>query len=270
MITTEARRSILLAIALALLTTLLADRPALAIDGQFPLSAAGGEGIGLPISLTQSGSYVLQGNITADGCFDAIDIKVSGVTINLNGFSVIGGNCGSGTGINAFSSGSPLITIYNGVVTKFGGDGIAVAHSSTVYGVRAFGNGGHGIFCTDGCQIFDNIANNNGSEGIGVAGSGLVSDNVTQFNAQNGIHVFDFSLVLGNTASHNGANGIIADSDSTGGSSLRDNIVCANGVGLLCHSSNTGYSDNQLGCFSGSGGDANGTNVSGPCTDFGD
>jgi hypothetical protein len=135
-----------------------------------------------------------------------------------------------GTGINAYSFSSHLITIYNGLVANFGGDGIAVAHSSTVHGVRAFGNGVHGIFCFDGCQIYNNVANNNGFEGIGVAGSGRVSNNVTQFNGQKGIHVFDFSLILENTANHNGANGIIADLDSTAGSLVRDNISCANGA----------------------------------------
>jgi len=52
--------------------------------------AVPGDAPGFPITISQPGSYKLSGNLTVPANTMAIDITVPGVTLDLNGFSVIG------------------------------------------------------------------------------------------------------------------------------------------------------------------------------------
>ena len=133
---------------------------------------------------------------------DAIDIQANYVSIDLNGFAIIG--TGSGTGVNA--SGRPGIAIRNGSVTDFL-TGLNGGQSGVVQNVRAQGNKGDGIDCGSDCVISGNIASANGGNGILVSGSdNLISDNTADGNKSAGINLNGGShhRVTGNTANDNG------------------------------------------------------------------
>src|SRR5579863_4016947 len=95
------------------LTILLAFAPAaLAVDGTvlinqstitngLPGCPTGGH---FPIVICQSGSYRLSGNLTVPANTDGIDINADNVTLDLNGFSILG---------PTVCSGSPLTCIRN-------------------------------------------------------------------------------------------------------------------------------------------------------------
>jgi hypothetical protein len=82
-----------------------------------------------PIKITTPGNHVLTSNLVLTGrTVDAIDIKANDVTINLNGFSIIGPGAGSGVGINGASNAN--ISVTNGTVTKMGSRGILLGDNA--------------------------------------------------------------------------------------------------------------------------------------------
>jgi hypothetical protein len=65
----------------------------LAQDPRTPISS-------LPYKITAPGSYYLTANLTATGNGAGITISANNVTLDLNGFALIGGGSGSVAGIN--------------------------------------------------------------------------------------------------------------------------------------------------------------------------
>src|SRR5436309_2726219 len=75
-----------------------------------------------PIVISQPGSYYLTGNIIGAANFDDIRIDVSGVTIGLNGFELVGsGANGNGIAVPAAISN---VTVRNGVARGWPGRGL--------------------------------------------------------------------------------------------------------------------------------------------------
>ena len=120
------------------------------------------------IKITKSGSYFLGANLPTGllaGPAIGVSTGVNNVTINLNGFSIIGpGGIGSAAGINASSSSG--VTIVNGTITKIAGKGVVLGSNSTVAGVQLIGNSGDGLTCTSGCLVTSNIINGNTGTGL--------------------------------------------------------------------------------------------------------
>ncbi|HLK10510.1 MAG TPA: NosD domain-containing protein [Candidatus Binatia bacterium] len=175
----------------------------------------------LPFTISAPGSYRLTSNLQNGGT--AIKVTTPNVTIDLNGFSIIGGQFGIDAG------GQPLITILNGQVSGAFAAGITTGHSSRIEGVRVFGNG-DGIDCTDGCKITDCIINNNTRYGIFLLdsdnnGRGVVSSNVIQYNGSAGVFAITATLVTGNSINNNGT-GI---SFGTGRGGYSNNVLDSNG-----------------------------------------
>src|SRR5690606_14233038 len=93
--------------------------------------------------ITQPGSYYLTGNITGEADKHGIQIAVSNVTIDLNGFSMIGvDDSRSGIASNNRSG----ISVRNGTVYAWDGWGIdlGACNDGTLEGVVAYGNAGGG------------------------------------------------------------------------------------------------------------------------------
>jgi hypothetical protein len=228
--------------AVAGLIVLLTGGSALATDGVIEINQAKvlAHG-GFPFTISQTGSYRLTSNLVVPNSnTTAIKVNISDVTIDLNGFSIIGpGAAGSGIGIDATNQ--HLITIYNGEVAGMGGTGIDTGHSSRIERMRLLVNGGSGIVCSDGCEVSHNISNNNLGDGIVLNGRGQVSSNVTQFNNDVGILAGINSVISDNSVNNNGKIGMAV----YGGVIVRGNAVGQNGVfGLICYASASGYADN--------------------------
>jgi hypothetical protein len=85
---------------------------------------------GFPVKITKSGSYILDANLLVGVILpDAIKVSVSNVSINLNGFAIIGPAAGSGMGVDAV--GQNNVTVTNGTITGMGGAGISTGNNGT-------------------------------------------------------------------------------------------------------------------------------------------
>jgi hypothetical protein len=222
---------------LVVLTMALAPVCAFAVDGQVLINQSTLNAAGGTYTITQAGSYKLSGNLLVrDENTTAIVVTADNVTINLNGFSILGptvcvGNpvacspVGTGNGVDGGTHNS--ITVVNGNVRGMGHSGIFLGGNSS-YGIFLGGYGGYvervhadsngyngitvGIFST----VSGNTTNYNGagpccgSAGITVGGGSTVSSNTSNFNAYNGIVVFSSSTVIGNTATSNGGANLVA------------------------------------------------------------
>lgn len=184
-------------------------------------------------TINASGSYVLTGNVTANG--DCLLIAADSVTIDLDGHTITGPGNGSSGVTTSDTTIRYDITIRNGMIKGFGAalhfalgksarrvtvermtitgntaNGIILGAWSIVKDCIVNGNGGYGIYVGEGSLVVGNITNHNGSEGIHSLGKSLISDNVANNNGDKGIYVFNSSNVLNNTASGNGQIGIYA------------------------------------------------------------
>jgi len=176
---------------------------------------------GFPYKITQPGSYRLSGNLTVpDANTTAIQVLTDDVTIDLNGFSIVGPVvC---TGVPSVTSCSPLptnggfnpnagvaaasfdnIAVVNGVVRGMGQFGIILnGRGSIVRNVRAMSNGFIGISVNAGSTVSGSTATANASDGI-FATQSTVSGNAATQNGGRGLEVDCPGSVVGNTASGN-------------------------------------------------------------------
>lgn len=125
---------------------------------------------GLPYKIKTSGSYFLGSNLAVTTkTTTAIIVSASNVTINLNGFTIsgLGATATSGVGINA--SAATGVTIANGVITGFGGDGILLGSNSTVENMQIYNNRGDGVDCggtSTACFVTGSVITGNGEAGL--------------------------------------------------------------------------------------------------------
>ena len=145
-------------LASAVLAFTFLARLALATDGVLEInqacaaSATGcfpGDAAGLPVTITQSGSYRLTGDLTVPNLnTTAIDVESDDVSIDLKGFAIRGpnqcvpGNCnsvggGSSVGRDFVLIPRQRISVRNGLIVGVGGNGIAVSGEAHVEGAKA-------------------------------------------------------------------------------------------------------------------------------------
>jgi hypothetical protein len=143
---------------------------ALSIVVTFPIAANAGGPVAIkkPTTITKPGSYQLVTNLSPKGSSDdAISVSASNVTIDLNGFAILGPGHGSGVGIDA--PGADNATVENGTITGMGGSGVKLGDSGVVRDVSVVSNGvgngaggSSGIECTgSGCLVEDSVVNSN-------------------------------------------------------------------------------------------------------------
>jgi hypothetical protein len=153
------------------------------------------------IVINKSGSYFLAATLTfglSNSSAIRINTGINNVTINLNGFSIIGTGGTNANGINAPTNSG--ITVVNGTITKFSGKGIIAGSNSTVAGLQILANTGGGLTCTTGCLITSNVINGNG-------GTGLVFSDTTSGYQNNIISGNGATVTGGTNMGHNVCNG---------------------------------------------------------------
>lgn len=220
-----------------------------------------GDNGGYPVTISESGSYRLTGNLdltAEDANRDAIDVQAANVTIDLNGFVIFGAtictgdpvsSCsptGSGDGIQTTSVSYENLTVRNGTIRGMGQNGVNCSTRCTVDNLRAVENGLNGIGVSNRMGIVrDSLAHRNGSSGI--SGGAVIRNNSVEHNGGYGIFSQPASTVIGNVVSTNGGNGIRCFSCV-----VLDNTVLSNdGFGLelgagaaygrnMIHSNNSG------------------------------
>ncbi len=203
--------------------------------------------------ITQPGSYYLTANLTGEIGKHGIEIAASGVTIDLNGFDLVGvAGMGNFDGIRNTGALAESIAIFNGTIRSWGGDGIdlqtnAVSNcriedvlssrntgagistgvGGTVSDCSAYFNSGVGFSAAGVCVFSRCIANRNGSFGFNAGAGGTIVHCAAYFNSSIGIAVAQGANVLECTAQSNTTDGILC-----GGNSLvRGNTCSLNGNG---------------------------------------
>jgi len=214
--------------------------------------------------ISQPGSYYLTTNLVGMPMLNGISIRANNVTLDLNGFALIGVP-GSLDGINATMPWHDL-EIRTGNIEGWGGDGVDTASpvsEGRYFNVRSFRNGGNGFNLgtrsvvtecqaasntLNGIQVASGILKNctvvgNGYDTngfplgfhgifvVGGAGSDVVQDCVADFNSADGYNIgMAFpgrgSIISGCTAKANLDDGIQVSSHCV----VRGNNCLTNGV----------------------------------------
>jgi parallel beta-helix repeat protein len=190
---------------------------------------------GFPIIIDQPGSYYLAQDITGEAGKDGIQIDADDVTLDLNGFT-LQGVPGSLDGVYVVGHGHRNISVLNGTVSRWGGDGVvasrspdvaselgefrdlrlhdngqrglATGYGSTVAGCTAYLNGGTGIETLGANVVSESVSWSNGSHGIVAHGDTRLSNCAANYNSGDGIQAGLDSVVSGCVATYNVSNGI--------------------------------------------------------------
>lgn len=170
--------------------------------------------------ITQPGSYYLTGNITGVVGKHGIEITSSGVTLDLNGFDLVGVPAmGAFDGVTTIGSTLTNIAVLNGSVRDWGDEGVDLltfgAISSRVDNVRASGNAGNGLRVGTGCTLTNCAAYNNAGNGINAGNGCTLKDCAAYANTLNGFFISARCTVTGCTASFNLSDGIDAGNGCT-------------------------------------------------------
>ncbi len=191
--------------------------------------------------ITLPGSYYLAGNITGVLGKHGVEIAASGVTLDLNGFDLVGvPGMGLFDGVSTTVASLRNIAVVNGSVRNWGDEGVdlgtLVAINWRVEGVHASGNGGTGIrtgivgsvtnclaylnadtgiIAGDSCTVTDCSAASNSGNGINTGSGCTVTDCLVNLNSGNGISPGFGCTVSNCTAYTNTGSGISAAGGST-------------------------------------------------------
>ncbi len=213
--------------------------------------------------ISQPGSYYLTGSITGVSGKTGIAVTASNVTIDLNGFSLVG-VAGSVYGVRVPAVINNLI-IRNGVVRDWGSEGLSAynANNSRFKDVRAYGNSVWGLVIGVGggmesCQAFANGAGSTGGGGIYARFSSTVTDCVAESNTTHGILAEDGCMIITCTASDTALGGGSSGQGiftglgcSVTGSSTRSNAGPGIAVSNECLVNACAASNNLLGIQTG-------------------
>lgn len=165
------------------------------VEPRFPISI-------IPTNLTVSGSYYLTTNLIQSIDVDAITISADDITIDLNGFALIGTN-GVAGGITHGGFIRKNIHISNGTIRNWRNglmlNGGGYDHMDRL---RVHSNTENGIYAVDAFTITDCYIADNGFNGIlAQGGQGLIRDCVLRGNGLDAIQVFGNTVILGNRIS---------------------------------------------------------------------
>jgi len=179
-------------------------------------SVTPGDTPGFPVTLSVPGSYKLTGNLTVPAGQSGINIEVSGVTLDLNGFNIVGPNTCSRDATSYVVTCTDANSYYRGV--QAGNYRSATLRNGRISGFSI------GVQMGSGSLIENLLVENNyfGVSGISVGGARTLIRNVrSQLNGLAGFYLRD-ALVQGSTAGDNGdagffgTNSVILDSAASG------------------------------------------------------
>ena len=162
----------------------------------------------VPVLISAPGSYYLTGNLTGVSGQAGITITSSFVTLDLNGFSLIGVP-GSQDGIRASNTGMEHVEIRNGVVRNWGGFGVVALNTTEVHAenLRLDANSLTGIAVGSGSIVRDTTSTGNGFHGILANPDSTIIGCTARNNLGSGISLNSFSVIADCTASGNAAIG---------------------------------------------------------------
>lgn len=202
--------------------------------------------------ITQPGSYYLTGNITGVAGKHGIEIAASGVTLDLTGFDLSGVPAmGAFDGVSATLANLKHITINNGTIRDWGGDGIdlntVLTNFCRVAGVTVSNNAGNGISVRSNATVANCMASQNGASGILLTDGCTVSNCSALGNTGNGLTAGNTCVVTNCLAFQSAGTGVSTGfhctiTDCTSSLSTLDGIT----VTFDCKLTNCAASSNLL------------------------
>ncbi len=164
----------------------------------------------LPFTISTPGSYYLTTNLTGVASDTGISISASGVTIDLNGFEMVGVT-GSQEGV-LVKGAQHSVHIRNGTIRNWGWHGVdaSLATASMLTDLRAYTNGWEN-FSQDGLRIGANslvkncVSTANELSGINAGSGCTIKDCTVAANQEDGIVVASGCQVTGNNSIGNRA-----------------------------------------------------------------
>ncbi|MBP6902393.1 MAG: hypothetical protein KBC73_20055 [Burkholderiaceae bacterium] len=160
-----------------------------------------GDGAGFPVTLSQPGSYKLTSNLYVPAGQFGFHITASNVTLDLNGFSVIGpGTCSRDASTFVVVCSQPHMGIY-GIYAEAATDGVVVRNG----GVSGFASIGVYLAGTNDAAQDLRVSHNGG---YGLSAASMASGVMASMNASSGI--IGSSMVTHSVARMNGGTGINA------------------------------------------------------------
>lgn len=194
-------------------------------------------------TISVPGSYTLNKNLVALG--DCIVIASNFVTLDLNGFAIMGN--GTGTGIQETVSvpfpGFRGVVVKNGAVTNFA-NGVYFPNSTgvTVDHVNATLNTNNGVELGQRAVVTASRADENGGIGMLVDIGASLTGNTVGRNHGSGIVAGEGAIIVNNEARSNGLDGIFMDCPgaaiaNTAGNNAGTNLLPLNGSCTTDHNS---------------------------------
>ena len=182
----------------------------------------------IPITIDEPGSYYLAQDLgPAPADTNGITINTRPVTIELNGFSLIGAGKATGSSGDGISAGTHLdsLVVRNGTVRSWRNNGIGFSNTNSVVckNLCCRDNGNNGIYVYQDSIVEKCICIGNGLHGIEAFMACIFKDNVCKSNNSNGMN-FSGSIATGNLSRYNEGIGISCGA----GSFLSENQSCSN------------------------------------------
>lgn len=210
------------------------------IEPRIPVDSAHTPGDGSYLYIiSQPGSYYLTNNINGVAAKYGIEITASRVTLDLNGFSLVGVSAAK-SGIVVFSSTQTNIVIRNGSISGWGVNynGIESNGRNVLYERLAISGNTIGLQASTGSVIRDCIVSDNGLIGIYVTGSGCVVMN-NELIGNNTLNLGGDIASIFVAGSNNRIDGNHVSGSGVGGYGIRvsntagytNNLVIRNSVG---------------------------------------
>ncbi len=208
--------------------------------------------------ISQAGSYYLTHNITGEENKNGIAVQADNVTIDLNGFSIVG-VANSLSGI-FFASDSVGGTVKNGLISSWGQNGIHAENltSGSFSRLTCEANSASGIVMDSDSLVSHCLVRENGSNGIGGSDNCIIRDCVARNNHAAGFSLYSGGLITDCTAEGNWFEGIKANYESR----ITNCNVSHNRWGIVsrlgCYiSGNNSIQNSEVGIRCGGGGGQN-------------
>ncbi len=172
------------------------------VEARTPVQSLSGDVDSLFV-ISQSGSYYLTGNITGASGMNGVSVTADDVTIDLNGFSLIG-VAGSDHGVS-IGAGVERCTIRNGGIRSWGGTGVFgdQANQCRVDEVRVAMNQ-NGLDLGDFAHVSRCAASDNTFGGLSIDEEGLIKECTANDNGNVGMALSNRSSALDCVSTDNG------------------------------------------------------------------
>jgi hypothetical protein len=209
----------------------------------------------IPFTISSAGSYFLTTNVTGVTGSNGISIEIGDVTLDLNGFNLIGVP-GSLSGIMVSA---PHATIQNGIVRNWGTNGVNAFHwaaqDSVFKSLIVVSNGGAGLDAGTHAIVEDCVAAYNAKYGFSIGAAGLVRNCTAHRNGSFGFNSYNSGTwgpggtITGCISTHNtvgivpSQNGLVSENSclyntfsgialQANGARIENNVLCHNNNGL--------------------------------------